>query len=93
MGECDIRHLLFRRHNHARGTFMGDSQMEYQGEMCDVCTYTNAKKAALWGFSSSLTATPSRQTELYASFNYTYGRILGGEKNSRSTTYRQSTDV
>lgn len=64
----------------ARGTFMGDSQMEYQGEMCDVYTYTNAKKAALWGFSSSLTATPSRQTELYASFNYTYGRILGGEK-------------
>ena len=64
----------------ARGTFMGESQMEYQGEMCDVYTYTNAKTAILWGFSSSLTATPTRQTELYASFNYTYGRILSGEK-------------
>ena len=64
----------------ARGTFMGESQMEYQGEMCDVYTYTNAKTAVLWGFSSSLTATPTRQTELYASFNYTYGRILSGEK-------------
>lgn len=64
----------------ARGTFMGESQMEYQGEMCDVYTYTNAKTAVLWGFSSSLTSTPTRQTELYASFNYTYGRILSGEK-------------
>ena len=64
----------------ARGTFMGESQMEYQGEMCDVYTYTNAKTAVLWGFSSNLTATPTRQTELYASFNYTYGRILSGEK-------------
>lgn len=64
----------------ARGTFMGSSQMEYQGELCDVYTYTNAKTAVLWGVSSSLTATPTRQTELYASFNYTYGRILSGEK-------------
>lgn len=64
----------------ARGTFMGSGQMEYQGELCDVYTYTNAKTAVLWGFSSSLTATPTRQTELYASFNYTYGRILSGEK-------------
>lgn len=63
-----------------RGTFMGKNQMEYHGEMCDVYTYTNAKKAVLWGFSSSLNVTPSRQTELYASFNYTYGRIIGGEK-------------
>lgn len=64
----------------ARGTFMGSGQMEYQGELCDVYTYTNAKTAILWGVSSSLTATPTRQTELYASFNYTYGRILSGEK-------------
>lgn len=64
----------------ARGTFMGGSQMEYQGELCDVYTYTNAKTAVLWGASSSLTAKPSRQTELYASFNYTYGRILSGGK-------------
>lgn len=64
----------------APGTFNGSSQMEYQGELCDVYTYTNAKAAVLWGASSSLTARPSRQTELYASFNYTFGRIVSGEK-------------
>lgn len=62
-----------------RSTFMGSGQMEYQGSLCDVYTQTNAKAAVLWGFSSSLTAKPSKQTELNASFNYTYGKIVKGE--------------
>ena len=62
-----------------RGTFFGSPQMEYQGEMCDVYTQTNAKAAVLWGFSSSLIAKPIDQVELNATFNYTYGRITRGE--------------
>lgn len=63
----------------SRGSFMGSSQMEYKGTLCDVYTQTNAKAAVLWGVSSNLTAKPSKQTELNASFNYTYGKIVKGE--------------
>ena len=54
--------------------------MEYQGELCQVYTQTNAKAAVLWGVSSSLTAKPSRQIELNATVNYTFGEITKGEK-------------
>lgn len=61
-------------------TFMGSDKMEYQGELCQVYTQTNAKAAVLWGVSSSLTAKPSRQIELNATVNYTFGEITKGEK-------------
>lgn len=63
----------------ARGLFRGESQMEYQGTLCDVYTQVNAKAAVLWGVSSSLTAKPSRNLEFQATCNYTYGRVLKGE--------------
>lgn len=65
----------------ARGLFKGEGQMEYQGTLCDVYTQVNAKAAVLWGFSSSLTAKPSRNLEFNATYNYTYGRVVKGEKH------------
>lgn len=65
----------------ARGLFNGSSQMEYQGTMCDVYTQVNAKAAVLWGFSTALTAKPIRNLEFHATYNYTYGRIVKGEKH------------
>lgn len=61
------------------GTFQGNETMWYDGTECLVYTSLNNKRALLWGYSSVLTAKPTRSVELRASFNYTYGRIVGDE--------------
>lgn len=65
----------------ARGTFNGSDKMVYDGVECDVYTNVNSRRAVLWGYSGSLTASPVRGLELNATFNYTYGRILEREGN------------
>lgn len=60
----------------ARGTFMGQDQIEYEGVMCDVYTSVNRRKAVLWGYSGSLSWRPVRYLTFDATYNYTYGRIV-----------------
>lgn len=60
----------------AKGTLNGKDKIEYDGMECDVYTSINSRKAFLWGYSGSVTATPVREFEIYGTFNYTYGKIL-----------------
>lgn len=59
-----------------KAKFMGQTEIMYKDVLCEVYTQTNAKMALLWGFSTNLIVKPSKLTEISASCNYTYGRII-----------------
>lgn len=56
--------------------FNGQDSIDFDGILSRVLANQNAREARLWGFSSTLNADPYDDLAVYASFNYTYGRIL-----------------
>jgi hemoglobin/transferrin/lactoferrin receptor protein len=57
------------------GTFNGQSQIEYDGELSDVKMSVNAVSAYLYGFNAYVNVQLTKGLSLYSTINYTYGRI------------------
>ncbi len=64
------------------GTFNGQSQIEYDGELSDVMMNVNAGSAYIYGLSAFVSVKLIEGLTLYSTINYTYGRI-----NADSTDY------
>jgi hemoglobin/transferrin/lactoferrin receptor protein len=57
-------------------TFEGQDSIFYAGTMSKVVATTNANKAYLYGLELALNGRVNNQVSLYATYNYTYARIL-----------------
>jgi hemoglobin/transferrin/lactoferrin receptor protein len=57
------------------GTFNGQSEIIYEGELSQVLTNVNANKAFIYGANAYLSVDVTRNLSLYSTINYTYGRI------------------
>lgn len=64
------------------GTFNGESQIIYDGELSDVTMNVNALSAYIYGFNAYVSVDLTRSLSLYSTINYTYGRI-----NTDTTDY------
>jgi len=62
-------------------TFNGQDSIEYDGVLSRVLANQNARKARLFGFSSTLEADLNAKWAAYASVAYTKGEIIGTESN------------
>lgn len=59
----------------APGTFNGQSEIIYDGELSQVTTNVNANKAYIYGVNAYLSVNFTKALSLYSTINYTYGRI------------------
>lgn len=57
------------------GTFNGSDSVLYDGQMSAVLTTTNAGRAKVYGIEAFFNAQIATKWQLFASYNYTYGRI------------------
>jgi hemoglobin/transferrin/lactoferrin receptor protein len=57
------------------GTFNGQSQIEYDGELSNVTMNVNALSAYVYGFNAYASVELTDGLTLYSTINYTYGRI------------------
>ena len=64
------------------GTFNGESQIIYDGELSDVTMNVNANSAYIYGFDAHLSWDITKALSLNSTINYTYGRI-----NTDTTDY------
>jgi hemoglobin/transferrin/lactoferrin receptor protein len=64
------------------GTFNGESQILYDGELSDVTMNVNALSAYIYGFNAYVSVELTKGLSLYSTINYTYGRI-----NTDTTDY------
>lgn len=64
------------------GTFNGQSQIIYNGELSDVTMNVNANSAYIYGFNAQLSWDITRTLSINSTINYTYGRI-----NTDTTDY------
>lgn len=64
------------------GTFNGESQIIYDGELSDVLTNVNANSAYLYGLNAFLSWDITQALSVSSTINYTYGRI-----NTDTTDY------
>ena len=64
------------------GTFNGESQILYDGELSDVTMNVNAVSAYIYGFNAYVSFQLTKGLSLYSTINYTYGRI-----NTDTTDY------
>lgn len=58
-----------------KGTFDGADSVLYDGQMSSVLTTTNAGSAKVYGIEAFVNAQLSSKLQLFASYNYTHGRI------------------
>lgn len=58
-----------------KGTFNGSDSVMYDGQMSSVLTTTNVGRAKVYGVEAFMNAQISSKWQLFASYNYTYGRI------------------
>lgn len=58
-----------------KGTFNGADSVLYDGQLSSVLTTTNAGRAKVYGLEASVNAQIASKWQLFASYNYTYGRI------------------
>lgn len=58
-----------------KGTFNGADSVLYDGQMSSVLTTTNAGRAKVYGLEAFVNAQFASKWQLFASYNYTYGRI------------------
>jgi len=64
------------------GTFNGQSQIDYDGELSNVTINVNALSAYIFGFNAYASVQLTDGLTLYSTINYTYGRI-----NTDTTAY------
>ena len=57
------------------GKFDGKDSIMYQGELSQVQTTSNSAKAYIYGFEGSLSGNLNKNLTVFATINYTYGRI------------------
>jgi hemoglobin/transferrin/lactoferrin receptor protein len=58
-----------------KGTFNGADSVLYDGQMSSVLTTTNAGSAKVYGVEAFVNAQITSKWQLFASYNYTFGRI------------------
>jgi hemoglobin/transferrin/lactoferrin receptor protein len=59
-------------------TYQGQDSILYEGVVSQVVATTNASKAYLYGLELAMNGQMNAHVSLYATFNYTYGRIVTG---------------
>jgi hemoglobin/transferrin/lactoferrin receptor protein len=59
-------------------TYQGQDSIMYEGVMSQVVATTNASKAYLYGLELAMNGQLNTNVSVYATFNYTYGRIVTG---------------
>jgi hemoglobin/transferrin/lactoferrin receptor protein len=59
-------------------TYQGQDSIIYEGVMSQVVATTNASKAYLYGLELAMNGQLNTNVSVYATFNYTYGRIVTG---------------
>jgi hemoglobin/transferrin/lactoferrin receptor protein len=59
-------------------TYQGQDSILYEGVLSQVVATTNASKAYLYGLELAMNGQLNCNVSIYATFNYTYGRIVTG---------------
>ena len=59
-------------------TYLGQDSIVYEGVLSQVVATTNANKAYLYGLELAMNGQLNGNVSVYATFNYTYGRIVTG---------------
>jgi hemoglobin/transferrin/lactoferrin receptor protein len=59
--------------------FNGQDSIDYDGALSRVLANQNAREASLWGFNTGIEADPYDNFAVFASLNYTHGRVRNDE--------------